>query len=351
MKNIKTSLNFCENNVNVRNLREARCELLHASLAKSTWSKYESAFKLFYTYETFIGKSCQWPLDPEHAKDFATFCLSKRRLAPGTVRVYISALTYRNVLSGGHEKALYTKELHAILKGAENLRKIDECKVSKGGETRLVMTLPLLRLLGNKIAGITWSDLSKQVIWTVCVIAFFTSARMGELLSERKYSFDPTTTLTWRDVRYRSETDSYLIRIKSSKNSETEFLDMFCFKKFGCCPVNALKRLFELASKKTNFALENPVFSFENDRLLTKESLNSLLKVLLRDYLKEGEVISSHSFRAAVPSAIAKSKGFLSSEDVKHWGRWSGESYLRYTRLKLEQKQNIFERIVQIMQK
>jgi hypothetical protein len=36
----------------------------------------------------------------------------------------------------------------------------------------------------------------------------------------------------------------------------------------------------------------------------------------------------------------------MTSDDVKGWGRWSSDAYQRYTRLKVDQKRSIFEKII-----
>jgi hypothetical protein len=53
---------------------------------------------------------------------------------------------------------------------------------------------------------------------------------MGELLSSQITSFDPTSDLTWADIKFTSE-DSILVRLKCAKSSEVqgEFLDVFSF--------------------------------------------------------------------------------------------------------------------------
>jgi len=203
-------------------------------------------------------------------------------------------------------------------------------------ETRKVMTLPLLIILGNQIATSNWSDTSKQLVWTAATLAFFGSMRFGELLPACKNSFCPEDTFLWSDVKSLSE-DSFLLHIKTpkSKAKEGEFVDIFTFENYGVCPVVALKELKSLCFSNPN----SPVFMFPEGHYLTQSCMNDLINQLFTPLL--GPVASHlkcHSFRSAIPSAIGKCPALAGEKETKGWGRWSSSAYLLYSRLKLDQK-------------
>ena len=80
---------------------------------------------------------------------------------------------------------------------------------------------------------------------------------------------------------------------------------------------------------------------------ISNKTLNSCLRELLLPVI--GTVathISGHSFRAALPSALANRPDLASDEDIKNWGPWSGASFRLYTRLKPLQKRIIFNKII-----
>jgi hypothetical protein len=58
---------------------------------------------------------------------------------------------------------------------------------------------------------------------------------------------------------------------------------------------------------------------------------------------------SGHSLRAAIPSAIAENSELASKQDIMHWGRWSSDTYYRYTRLKKNQKLSIYKKIISVL--
>ena len=83
---------------------------------------------------------------------------------------------------------------------------------------------------------------------------------------------------------------------------------------------------------------------------MTTEAFNKALRLLLADvvdYSKDS--ITCHSFRAGLPSLISQYPELMSVEDIKSWGRWSGESYSKYTRLGDVQKKKLFDMISDVI--
>jgi hypothetical protein len=125
-----------------------------------------------------------------------------------------------------------------LLTGAANLQLAPPPRLQ-----RRVMTLPLLKLLGHKLASLDWPPTDIQTVWTVCCTGFFSSARMGELLAREELSFDPSSTLTWADIR-QQDASSFLIHTRCPKSGRPggEFMDVFSFSDNSVCPVQAMNR-------------------------------------------------------------------------------------------------------------
>jgi hypothetical protein len=229
-----------------------------------------------------------------------------------------------------------------MIRGAENLARYN----AVFSKVRLVMTLPLLKILGHEIAKSNWSTCNKKVFWCVCTTAFFGSFRLGELLAPGKNKQSPET-LTWDKVKFL-DNNSALIEIKFPKSNKKhgDFVDIFCFKNHNCCPVTTLKALYE--SKQSDVKKNLPVFTLDDGSFLTQSLFNSKIEKFLRPYIKDASKISGHSFRAAIPSALANSQDVISEFDIQLWGRWSSDSYKAYTRLKYSAKQNIFSKVVEV---
>lgn len=212
------------------------------------------------------------------------------------------------------------------------------------------MTLPLLKLIGHQIAISDWTPDSKQVIWTCLLIAFFGSLRMGEILSIDENEFNKFETLLWDDVSFR-EDGSILLKIKITKtrNPHGESIDLFPFDGHKCCPVKALKNLFKRRTLEQKVG--KPVFAFYNGKLLTSGKINNILPILITPHMGSAAAseYKAHSFRAGIPSAISEHPEIANIRELKSWGRWSSDSYLLYTRLKINQKKDLWKMISAVL--
>jgi hypothetical protein len=283
----------------------------------------------------------------ENVANFTAWALTENRLKSSTVRSYLSSLATIHRLRNVSDENFSNYVVKTIIRGAENLALYEDY----AKDTRKVMTLPLLKLIGHELACSDWSEISKQVFWTCSLMAFFGSFRIGELLSCNKNSFVPKETLLWKDLTFRGE-DSVLVKIKISKNRSVhgETVDLFKYEKANLCPVRAIIRLRDLC--KNYSSGDRPVFEFENGSLLTPLIFNNCIKEFLRPYIGDhADQITSHSFRAALPSAMGADPIACKSVELKQWGRWYSDSYLLYTRLKYDQKKALFHKIVNVLNK
>ncbi len=289
---------------------------IRASITTGTWKKHSSALNCFRQFEVFSGAPATWPLQDTVVCEFASWSLSKRGLRPSTVRSYLSSLSKIHELKGLSSQSCSSPLVKRVLRGAENLVFYQ----SLASNTRKVMSLPLLKLLGHEISRSEWSSDSKQVFWTACVTAFFGSFQFGELLSPTEWGYNQHETLLWSDI-YLSK-DSALIHVKISKNRNAGggYIDLFPFPGHNCCPVKCLLLLKKMYVER-NVAINvtnMPVFAFSSGKLLTVRKLNEVLELLFRPHLgSQAAHIQSHSFRAAIPAAMADNPALAKEEDLK----------------------------------
>ena len=307
--------------------------------SRSTWRSYESAWNCFANFEKASEKICQWPISQSDLINFVSWCTFKKNLMSSSVQSYVNSLASIQQLMGYESSMFSSLVSKAILRGTENL----ESSKSRFKHTRKVFTLPLLKLLGHEIAKSNWSEDSKRIFWTCSCVSFFGSFRIGELLASCKNSFDPSSTLLWGDVKLKENCCMIHVKNPKSKKKEGEFVDLFLFPEKSVCPVTSLTSLSNY--RNCNDA-NKPVFIFNNGDLLTPAVFNDTIRKLLRIHLGEtANQLSSHSLRAAIPSALAKKPELQNSVDIKGWGRWDSDCYTRYTRLHLERKRAIFGKI------
>jgi hypothetical protein len=317
--------------------------IVNESVSKATWEKYSSGCKAFACFEASQCTSYDWPLSQATCRHFAIWCSTVKKLQPSSIKTYLSALKFAHGIRGLSSKHLDEDPIMTmILKGITH-----HSLSNPSSPTRRVVTFSLLRTIGDRIARTDWDPLSKQVIWAASTVAFFGSTRLGEILASEDQAFSLSSDLTWNDVRVTSS-GSFLLRIKQPKSGEKEgeYVDIFPFKGYNCCPVKALLRLRDLQKAEGVFDPSKPVFRFASGAYLTTTRFNKVLAELLRDVCIPGmDTISCHSFRAGIPSILSLFPELATSDMIKGWGRWQSDCYMRYTRLQLPQREKIFATI------
>jgi hypothetical protein len=278
----------------------------------------------------------------EIVRGFVNWALTIKKLSPDTVKVYLSDLKLAHKIRSvvpNFENDFFIK---AMLKGAKNISLY--ANITK--KSKFVMSLPLLKIIGHEIALSNWTNDSKLVFWSACCVAFFGSFRLGEILPKSDNNLE---NLTWSRIRF-TDMGSVVLNIRFPKvirNISGDFVDLFEIKNSTFCPYSALKSLAKIRQLEIN--QDCPVFQFANGRILSPKLFTSTMVSLLERHIgNSAKNFSGHSFRAAIPSALASSPTLASDNDIMLWGRWSSESYKAYVRLKHNARKEIFNKIVSL---
>jgi hypothetical protein len=315
--------------------------LVSASLSSSSWSRHAAAVSSLTRFLIHKNLALSWPLEISIVRGYISWALTIRKLSPETVKVYLSDLKMAHKIRNLEAKFENDFFNNAVLKGAKNISLYSA--ISR--RSRFKMSFPLLKLLGHEIAISNWSQDSKFVFWTACCVAFFGSFCLGEILP--KSDEHESETLTWNQVKF-TKNNLVVVNIKFRKvirSSSGDFVDLFEIKNSSFCPFAALKTLASRRTGSTNF--NRPVFQFANGKNLTQKIFTTTVVSLLERHVGSGaKKFSGHSFRAAIPSALANTPDLASDSDIMMWGRWSSESYKSCTRLKHNARKATFEKIV-----
>jgi hypothetical protein len=146
-------------------------KLISASTAQASWRKHSSAVSCFRKYESDKGLKVAWPISRETVCDFVTWCVFVRKLKASTVKSYISSFEFIFKLNDWDTTVCNHFLVKQLIKGASNLNFYSDLTKN----SRKVMTLPLLKILGHQIAKSNFSKWDRQVIWAACTVAFFGS--------------------------------------------------------------------------------------------------------------------------------------------------------------------------------
>jgi hypothetical protein len=314
--------------------------LIRASLSTSSWNKHLSAINCFFEFERKHNEKFSWPLEESVICDFVSYALLTRQLKQTTVKDYLSSIAFYHKLRNLDSSACSSFIASTMMKGAKNMELYTD--ITK--QTRKIMTYPLLKILSHQIFVSDMSDHDKQVFWTLFTTAFFGSFRFGELVYGNINEFNPREDLIWSDIRLEAGSVTYRLKVTKNKTPLGEYVDLFVQPENKYCPVKAIHRLRDMVNP---IDLNKPVFTLSNRSLLTVKAVNDTLFKLLEPLIGgDASLITGHSFRAALPSVMASCPDIASQEDIQKWGRWSSDSYLLYTRLKMRQKKLIFAKIV-----
>jgi len=331
----------------VTNLCKDLSNLVLHSKTNSTWSKHCSAWKLYNEFAVSTNIKSDWPLDIKSARNFTVWALQTKKLKPNTVKSYLSSVKLAHSLENLKcDDLLKDDIIKMALKGAENLNMLSEKPIV----VRVPMTMSLLQILGHRIAETNWKTYSKQTIWTVLLTSFFSSCRMGELVSESENSYDKKTTVLWKHVNIFDSHTCIFVPFTKTKGLQGHVLEIFDFPIKNCCPHSAIKKLQELAKKGGIYSKESPVFSMQSGKLVTKAKLNQILGEFFSDLCdKNFEKITCHSFRAAIPSLLSShpDKNFVS--DILDWGEWNSPAYGLYTKFDHSRRKILFEKISSLL--
>ena len=319
-------------------------------LAEKTWGRHSTVWRAINSFADWTGRRITWPWSEEDVLKFASWCDAERKLQASTIKTYLQSLSKIQQLKGGPRICLNKIPLlQDFLAGVRNVPRLPHKNVKK------TVSFPLLEILGQ-MAGRdeTKTTFEKLRFWTVCLWSFFGSFRIGELLSEKKRSFDPYRTLLWKDVEL-TDRDELTIPIKSPKVPRPggEIVLLFPCKKRSVCPVRVFQEYQEEARRRRLVENDLPVFRNEDGTSWGKfEFRNELDRYLAQTgVVKPGEKIVCHSFRGGIPSML-DALGTPEAEGAsQEWGRWRSSAYKCYTHYHMTKKRKIFETVCSLLLK
>lgn len=311
-------------------------KLLSASLAKSSWNKYRSAERSYTEFATASKTSPCWPIPAPAVRGYVTWMTRSKHRSPETVKEYLAGLRFLHIARGLPTDGLDDKLVKKLLEGAKNLAKIEGATK----RVRRVMSVPLMMLLKSELSNWSGPTLERSAFWCAATAAFQSSCRLGEILSHKKFEFDPQNTLLASDLKFREGIISLRIRNPKIKEDGDTFLEIYPTDD-DICPVTALEEHVRALKEIELFHKEAPVVTTGPSRYLSLDKFNFILRALLKRHIDlKKHPISAHSFRASVASITQRSNN--TEVDVNSWGRWKSRCVSKYRRLSWQQRKSQF---------
>lgn len=176
-----------------KHIREYAC----VSLATNSWASYRSGWNSYTGFVRHFGYTVTLPATVTMLLHFITFLHVWRHLSVSTISSYLTAVKKLHELNHCGVTQFGDKDIRMTLKGMTNLEAISNTP----GLLRNVMTFEILMLWGCAVQRSNLSFKDKLVLWTVSLIAFWTAARMGELLQTETSSIDVIRVITWDKIK------------------------------------------------------------------------------------------------------------------------------------------------------
>lgn len=289
--------------------------LVNAALAPSTHENYSTAYS---RYETFC-KNHHLPSIPPDEHTLILFATDiSHSHSHSSIKVHMSAIAFYSAIKGSAVDFTKYRKLYYLLRGIKRTQ-----GRSRRRKKRAPITPAILKLINLKLfnSGRCYED--KIMLWAALLTAFYGFLRVSEYTSARKTTYDPSTTLLFKDLAFKSD-GSVSLFIKKSKTDPFRqgVMLRIAQNKSILCPVNALHHLSRVHPNKSG-----PLFTFSNGRFLSRRDINSLLIEAT-----DGKMtISSHSLRigaASTAAAVGCPKWLIQA-----LGRWSSDCFRQYIRI------------------
>jgi hypothetical protein len=243
-------------------------ELLSAAFSKNTWSCMQSALNCYKECLSLSDQNISF--SQSDISHFIHWCYYSRNLKHSTITSYLASLSSLCKIRKFSDEAFKSYTTKCLLKGVRNLESIHCPKLSN----RYTFTLPRLKILGHQIASSSLPKDDQRVFWSACIILFWGSLCVGEILSQSDANFDPVTTLLWDDVSFIDGSVRLKIRFPKVFAPLGVCVDLFPIQDPPLCPVECFRNL---SSYKKTIIKHLPVFMFNSGKLLTPQSLNELI--------------------------------------------------------------------------
>lgn len=253
--------------------------------------------------------------------------MAGERLAPQTIKTYLSAIRYMQITLGLPEPKEFSSlpRLRLVQTG---IRRTHAQRVPAPAKVRLPITPAILYRIRD-----LWSSRAKDpdtiMLWAAASLCFFGFFRSGEITVPSVKAFDPKVHLSWGDVAVDNNTSPSALQVTLKRSKCDQFSQgvkvYVGSTKNDICPVAAV-----LAYMASRGAGKGPFFCFANNQPLTKskftDHVRQALQALGLPYLD----FAGHSFR--VGAATAAAKAGLEDSIIRTLGQWNSSAFLLYIR-------------------
>ena len=301
-------------------------ELANCSLATTTWKSYASAIRATQRCGEEWSLNMMMPWTKEKCINFISWCRSGG-MKSTTCRQYLAGVKKMHQKEAMSVAWAEDPRVTMILRGYDNI-------TGDVVKERVAMDPKRLWFLKLEIKSRNDNLHNKRMLWFTSVIMLKASLRASEIMGEKIAEVNLQKVLRWGDIERRSgllqgeKVESLIIKIKApkeQKNLKAKKMELFQSEDF-LCPVYAFDKYKEVVGG--NAVHSDPVARWRDGSMLTKTRFNKELKEMLSKHFEYQGGVSSHSFRAGLPTLM--SEYGCSEQEMMDQGRWSSSAFAAY---------------------
>ena len=257
------------------------------------------------------------PVPPANVALFIAY-LFNLKYAPATTNTYVSAIGYYHRIAGLADptKVPYIVEM---LKGYT--------KIGKTIDSRLPITLPILRQIVRASTCICTTYYDKVLFQAMCSFAFFAFLRIGVIT----VSQGPANNVIQINQLFKvmgpdNEVCSLKLAFQDYKHHYNQpATSLLIARQTILCPVQSM---LDYLSLRTNSV--GPIFVSSNGRPVSRSYFTRLLRSCFKACNLDPTCYKGHSFRIGAATYAAQ-QGF-SDAKIRALGRWKSDAFKRYIR-------------------
>ena len=308
-------------------VEQVLCEAANSSLARATWSKYQSCWSQVQKALGEKGIELIFPLNQETLWTVLA-CLIERKLKPTTIDGYLASLKQAHAVRGLGISIFDDPFVKAISRGLKNREALEPKK------EKIVVTSEMLRRWKEMIKRRQGEYEDRRMIWMAILWLFCGSFRPTELLAEGEERGNGVgfKMIRWKDVKKieekRGQKKQKVVQIslrapKTVRSMPNQIVALPSIRS-SMCPVLAWSGFIKA---RGGYGKEDePVFKWKNGKLFNTRELGKMMW----SWSKVGERVTPRDLRAAMPTLLAR-RG-VKEETLKMLGRWKSSAYNAYIR-------------------
>ena len=180
-----------------RNVVDQLVSTSNASLASSTWSKYQTTDKLLRTIESHYDRQLPFPFSETSTLLFCCYLLTQGYKSE-TIECHLSSLRNAHLTKGFDPPNLRPVVVQQLLKGNRNLHNLED-----SGLGRAAVDVQDLTVIRSNLMKLGLCHHDKVLLWFSMLCMFYGSLRVHEVFPTKKSEYDPTQTLLRKDIKLR----------------------------------------------------------------------------------------------------------------------------------------------------